>query len=70
MALVCFETRLSKIIFNGRLHEAVSPETVLAAEITKTVKDELKRSVSCIFYCVRARRSTNFAIPATATPSY
>ena len=62
VALANFRVALRDIVFVERPTGKESPETALAAEITKLVKEELKRSVSCIFYCVLAPHFTNFAI--------
>ena len=69
-ALTRFQTALVEILFDEQLLEGLSFETALAAKITEFAKDDLKRSVSCIFHCVRARHFTNSVIPATATSGY
>ena len=66
--LVQFQAKLSDIVHNGQPSGGLSPEMALAAKITKTVKEDLKRSVSGIFYCVLVHRFTDSAISATATP--
>ena len=70
MALVHLWTKLDEIVLDGQPSGGSSPEKALIANITKLVKDELKRSVSCIFYCVLVRLFTNFVILATAAPAY
>ena len=70
VALVHLWTKLDEIVLDGQPSGGSSLEKALIATITKTAKDELKRSVSCIFYCVFARLSTNFVILATAAPAH
>ena len=66
--LVQFQVKLHGIVHNGQPSGGLSPETELADNIVKTVKEDLKRSVSRIFYCVLVHRFTDSAISATATP--
>lgn len=48
VTLVRFRDNLGKLIFDRQPPEKLSPELVLAAEITKLVKEDLERSVSRI----------------------
>ena len=66
--LVQFQVKLHDIVHNGQPPGGLSPETALAAKISKTAKEDLKRSVSRIFYCVLVHRLTDSATSATATP--
>ena len=66
--LVQFQVKLHDIVHNGQPSGGLSPEMALAANIAKTVKEDLKRSVSRIFYCILVHRFTDSAISATATP--
>lgn len=70
VALSQFRAKLRDLVFDGEPLGEVLPEKVLAARITKLVKEELKRSVSRIFYCVLAPHFTNFVILATAFPGH
>jgi len=70
VTLVRFRAKLHDIVRDGQPSGGLSPETALAARITKSIKEDLKRSVSCIFYCVPVHRFTDSAIPATAIPGY
>ena len=70
MALVQFRAKLHDIVRSGQPAGGLSPEVALAAKIIKAVKEDLKRSVSRIFYCILVHRFTDFAIPATATPGH
>ena len=65
-ALIRFQKCLAGLCFDSKLYEVLSFETVLAAGTSEFVKDDLKRSVSRIFHCVRGRHFTNSVIPATA----
>ena len=67
---VRFRAKLHDIVFNGQPPGGLSPETALTAKIMKLIKEELKRSVSRVFYRVLALRFTNFAILATATSEH
>jgi hypothetical protein len=70
VTLVKFRAKIRNIVRNGQPPGGLSPETALAAKILEIVKDDLKRSVSRIFYCVLVHRFTNSAILATATPGH
>ena len=70
VALVHLWTGLDEIVLNGQPSGGSSPEKALIAKTTKLARDELKRSVSCIFYCVVVRLFTNYVILATATPAH
>ena len=66
--LVQFQAKLQDIVRNGQPSGGLSPEMALAAKIAKAAKEDLKRSVSRVFYCVLVHRLTDSAILATATP--
>lgn len=70
--LVRFRAKFYEAVLNeeGEPSRGLLPEMALAAKTAKIAKDDLKRSVSGIFYCVRARHFANFAILATAAPEY
>jgi len=68
--LVEFQAKLHDLVYNGQPPGGLSPEVALAANIAKTVKEVLKRSVSRISCCILDHRFTDFAISATATPGH
>lgn len=70
VALAQFQAKLHDIIRSGQPPGGLSPEMALAARIAKSVKEDLKRSVSHIFYCVPVHHFTVFAILATAAPGH
>jgi hypothetical protein len=45
-ALARFQVRLNELVFNGQPPGGLLPETALAAKTIKSIKEELKRSVS------------------------
>jgi len=66
VALVQFRAKLHDIVYSEQPAGGLSPEMAL----TKTkiaMEEELKQSVSCIFYCVPIRRFTDVFVLATAT---
>ena len=69
-ALTQFRAKLHDIVRSGQPSGGLSPEMALAAKIAHTVKEDLKRSVSRIFYCVLVHHFTDFAISATAAPGH
>jgi len=68
VALVQFQAKLHDIVHSVQPAGGLSPELVLAARTKNTMEEELKRSVSCVFYCVPVRRFTDVTVLATATP--
>jgi len=70
LTLVRFQAKLHDLVRDGQPPGGLSPEMALAAKIVKLAKEDLKRSVSHIFYCVLVHHFTNFATPATATPGH
>ena len=70
VVLVNFQAKLHDMVRNGRPPGGLSPEMALAAKIAETVKDNLKRSVSHIFYWVFVYHFTDSVILATATPGH
>ena len=55
-ALVRFEANVYETVLNGQPSGGSMPEKALAAKIQKLSKEELKRSVSRIVYCILAPR--------------
>ena len=68
VALIRFRAKLHDIVHNEQPAGGLSPEMTLAARTRIAMEEELKRSVSCIFYCVPVRRFTDVVVLATATP--
>jgi hypothetical protein len=70
LALAQFRAKLNDIARNGQPPGGLSPETTLVANITKSIKEDLERSVTRIFYCVLVHHFTDFATLTIATPVY
>jgi len=70
VALAQFQAKLHDIVHSGQPTVGLSPEMALAAKTRIAMEEELKRSVSCIFYCVPVRRFTDVFVLAAATPEH
>jgi len=68
--LVQFRAKLPNLVRDEQRAGWLSLEMSLAVRIANTIKEDLERSVSHIFYCVLVHRFTDFAIPTTAAPGH
>ena len=69
-ALARFRAKLHNIVHYKQPTVGLSPEVALAAKTRNAMEEELKRSVSYIFYCVPVRRFTGVVVLVTATPGH
>jgi hypothetical protein len=67
---VRFQAKLRNMVRNRQPPGGLSFEMALVANLQESMEEDLKRSVSRIFYCVLVHRPIDSAILATAIPEH
>lgn len=67
---VRFQAKLRNMVRNGQPPEGLSPEIALVAKLQEAMEEDLKQSVSRIFYCVLVHHPIDSVTLATAIPGH